>query len=97
MKNRVFKDYLPELLKKDYLLEMFKMLIPALFGFGLGYFPFHQQYDATERGKLNQDLNQLLVMNMQYSFVEDTAVIARWDKQRVTSRDSSLKYDAYCI
>jgi hypothetical protein len=92
MKNHLFKDY-P--------LELFKILLPALIGFGLGYLPFHQQYDATEKGKLNQDLNQLLAMNMQYSFVEDTAFIVRWDKHKistrdVSSRDSSLKYEAYC-
>lgn len=88
MKKHVFKDYFPELIK---------MLIPVIAGFILGYFTFHKQYDATEQGKLNQDLNQLLSMNMQYPFVEDTLFIARWDKRIVSSRDSSLKYDAYCI
>lgn len=86
---------------KHYLLELVKVLLPAVVGFALGYYPFHQQFDATEKGKLNQDLNQLLVMNMQYSFVEDTGFIDRWDKHKISSkdassRDSSLKYEAYC-
>ena len=80
----------------DYLLESVKLILPVILGFVLGYFPIRQQYNATEQGKLNQDLNQLLVINMQYSFVEDPVFIDRLNRHRVLSRDSSLKYEAYC-
>ena len=76
--------------------EILKLIIPASIGFLLAYITFSKQYDANEKGRLNENLNKLLDIDLQYTFVEDSAFIAWWDKHQGSNSDSSLKYQVYC-
>ena len=73
-----------------------KLIIPGFVGFVLAYITFSKQFDANEKGRLNDSLNKLLDVNLQYPFVEDNSFIARWNKNRGSNSDSSLRYQAYC-
>jgi len=81
---------------KSLLWEILKLIIPAFIGFLFAYITFSKQYDANEKGKLNDNLNKLLDVNLQYPFVEDSSFIAWWDKHKNSNSDSSLRYQSYC-
>ena len=51
--------------------EIIKMILSASIGFLFAYMTFSKQYDATEKGRLNENLNKILDINLQYPFVDD--------------------------
>ena len=81
---------------KDATWELTKIVVPVLLGFGLAYITFHKEFDATEKARLNDNLNKLLDVNLQYPFVDDSVYIARWNKDKDSNSDSSLRYQTYC-
>jgi hypothetical protein len=81
---------------KPFIWEILKLIIPAFIGFLLAYITFSKQYDANEKGRLNENLNKLLDKDFEYPFLEDSSFIAWWDKHKESNCDSSLRYQAYC-
>ena len=76
--------------------DIFKSIIPAFIGFLLAYITFSKQFDANEKSRLNENLNKLLDVNLQYPFVEDDSFISWWANHKTSNTDSSLRYQAYC-
>lgn len=72
------------------------MTIPAFIGFLFAYISFSKQFDANEKGRLNDNLNKLLDINLLYPYVEDSVFISWWNSHKSSSSDSSLRYQAYC-
>ena len=81
---------------KSFAWEILKLTIPAFVGFLFAYISFSKQYDANEQGRLNENLNKLLDVNLQYPYVEDSAFISWWDNHKTSNSDSALRYQAYC-
>lgn len=76
--------------------EISKLIIPALIGFGFAYFTFYKQFNAEQIGRLDDNLNKILDVSLQYPYVNDTVFIARWNLHKDSNSDSALRYDAYC-
>ena len=76
--------------------DVVKLLLSAFLGFLFAYFTFSKQYDATEKGRLNEDLNKLLDVSLQYPYVEDSFFIARWARNDSVGNDNALRYETYC-
>ena len=76
--------------------EILKLIVPAFIGFLLAYITISKQYDANEKARLNDNLNKLLDISLQYPFVEDNSFIVWWNKHKDSNNDSSLRYQAYC-
>jgi len=76
--------------------EITKLIIPAFVGFLLAYITFSKQFDANEKSRLNDNLNKLLDVNLQFPFVEDSSFITSWVKNKNSNSDSSLRYQTYC-
>jgi len=76
--------------------EITKLIIPAFVGFLFAYVTFSKEYDATEKDRLNNSLNKILDINLQYPFVEDSVFIAHWNLNKDSNSDSSLRYQTYC-
>jgi hypothetical protein len=69
----------------------------ALLTSAVSYYMFSKQFNTDEKYKLNQNLNKLLDIDMQYPFLEDSAFVARWDLNKAANSDSALRYQYYCI
>ena len=76
--------------------EIIKLIIPAFIGFFSAYTIFSKQYDIIESNRLNDNLNKILDINLQYPFVDDSSFIARWNKNKNSISDSSYRYQTYC-
>jgi hypothetical protein len=76
--------------------EIIKLIISATIGFLFAYITFSKQFDANEKGRLNDNLNKILDMDMQYPYVEDSTYINWWDNHKESNNDSSLRYQTYC-
>jgi len=76
--------------------DLLKLTIPAFLGFLLAYISFSKQFDASEKGRLNDNLNKLLDIDMQYPYLEDSVFITWWNNHKNSNSDSSLRYQAYC-
>jgi hypothetical protein len=59
-------------------------------------YEFNKNYDEAGLDRLNDNLNKIEDINLQYPFIEDTAFIARWDKNKNSNSDSALRYTTYC-
>lgn len=81
---------------KSFAWEISKLIIPAFMGFLFAYITFSKQFDASEQGRLNDNLNKLLDVNLQYPYVEDSTFISWWNNHKASNSDSSLRYQAYC-
>ncbi|HSZ35327.1 MAG TPA: hypothetical protein VK772_18580 [Puia sp.] len=55
-----------------------------------------KQYNADEKFRLNENLNKILDINLQFPFLEDSTYISRWDRIQNPFNDSSLRYQTYC-
>ncbi len=67
----------------------------ALAGFIFSLFPFFTEHNATEESRLNDNLNKILDVNLQYPFLEKDAYINWWDHHKDSNNDSSLRYQTY--
>jgi hypothetical protein len=76
--------------------EVAKLLFSALIGCGFAYFTFSKQFDATEKARLNDGLNKILDINMEYPFLVDSNFVTRWNKDKTSTKDSSIRYQTYC-
>jgi len=76
--------------------EISKLIVPAFVGFLFAYITFSKQYDANEKGRLNDNLNKLLDIDIQHPYVEDSSFIAWWSKNKNSNKDSALIYQTYC-
>ena len=81
---------------KNILWDIAKLIIPAFVGFLFAYITFSKQYDATERARLNDNVNKILDLNMQYPFVINNEFINKWSKAPQSNSDSSIRYQTYC-
>lgn len=63
----------------------------------ISYYTFLKQHNTDEKFRLNQNLNKLLDLDLQYPFLENSVFITRWDKNKDSNNDSSLRYQYYCI
>jgi|SRR5579871_5205041 len=76
--------------------EIIKLLLSSTLGFLFAYITFSKQYNATEKARLNDNLNKILDVNLQYPFVDDSAFIVKWNLNKYSNTDSSLRYQTYC-
>lgn len=76
--------------------DLFKIVLPAVVGFALAYITFNKEYDATEKARLNDNMNKLLDVDLQYPFLEDSVYIAHWAANKNAHNDSALRYQTYC-
>jgi hypothetical protein len=81
---------------RSYLWDLTKLIISAFLGFLFAYITFSKGFDANEKGRLNDNLNKLLEVNLQYPFVEDSIFIAKWNVNEDIGNDSALRYETYC-
>jgi len=63
----------------------------------ISYYIFLKQHNTDEKFRLNQNLNKLLDIDLQYPFLEDSAFVGWWDKNKESNKDSALRYGYYCI
>lgn len=82
---------------KNLLLDISKILITGIITWGLTYMTFRKNYDAAEVGRLNDNLNQILKIDLEYPIVEDSVFICRWSKEQNSNDKEHLQYRAYCI
>jgi hypothetical protein len=76
--------------------DIFIALTTAILTSSIGYYTFSKQYNSDEKFRLNQNLNKLLDINLQYPFLEDSTFIAWWNKHNGSNKDSALRYQTYC-
>jgi len=76
--------------------DLVKGIFTALIGFLLAYITFSKQFDSNEKGRLNDNLNKILDVNLQYPYVEDSTFIAWWNSHKNSNSDSALRYQTYC-
>ncbi len=72
-------------------------VVAVSLGFGLGYLSFSKQFNAEEKYRLNQNLNEILDIQLDYPFLEDSSFRAWWAKHSESNRDSAARYRTYCI
>ena len=81
--------------------EISKILITSILSgtvaYWLAYTTFSRQIDVDEKHRLDESLNRILDVNMQYPYFEDSIFISRWNKGDVTNSDSSIRYQNYCL
>lgn len=62
----------------------------------VGYITFSKQYNSDEKFRLNENINKLLDIELQYPFLEDSTFISKWERNRNSNNDSALRYLTYC-
>jgi hypothetical protein len=82
---------------RPFYLDITLALVTVVLGFGLGFLTFSKQFNAEEKFRLNQNLNKLLDIKLQYPFLEDSVFRSWWSKNKNSNNDSSLRYQTYCI
>jgi hypothetical protein len=55
-----------------------------------------KQFAADEEFRLNENLNKVLDIELQYPFLEDSTFIAHWERNRNLNNDSAMRYLTYC-
>ena len=83
-------------MKKETIVNLSFLLITNGFSWFLSYKIFDRNYDAAQLGRLNDNLNQILNVDLQYPYVEDTTFIKRWNEKGTSKSDSTLRYETYC-
>lgn len=73
-----------------------KLIIPALIGYAFAYFTFYKQFNAEQIGRLDDNLNKILDVSLQYPYVNDSVFISRWNLNKDSNSDSALRYNSYC-
>ena len=76
---------------------MIIVLISVSLAFLLNQIPFWKQYNTDEKFRLNQNINKLLDIELQYPFLEDSAFRIWWSKNQDSNSDSAQRYKTYCI
>jgi hypothetical protein len=76
--------------------DTLKILLSSGIAVCITYLTFSKQYNANEEARLNDDLNKIFEMNLQYPYLEDSLFISRWDQRNYPDNDSSYRYQTYC-
>jgi hypothetical protein len=90
------RSHRPRSISREILTSIITSVITTITVTALGYYTFSKQFNADEKFRLNQNLNKLLDITLQYPFLEDSAFVAWWDKNKNSNNDSSLRYQTYC-
>ncbi len=53
-------------------------------------------YKKEKKEKLNDKLNRILEIGIEYPYLESENFIFQWDKYRLTDDEKYLRYDMYC-
>lgn len=84
-------------MKPDLIKILISSFISMTITFILSYIAFDRQYKIDQKRILNDNLNKIIDINMQYPFFEDSSFISRWNNGDVLSFDSSIRYQDYCL
>ena len=79
------------------LIDISKILITSIITWSLTYLTFKKNYNATELARLNDNLNQLLQLDFDHPFLEDSTFISHWGKDLNSKEEKYLQYETYCI
>ena len=72
-------------------------IVTAVLTTAISYYMFWKQHNTDEKFRLNENLNKLLDIDLQYPFLEDSVFVARWKTNKKSNNDSALRYEYYCI
>ncbi len=55
-----------------------------------------QLYQNERKEKLNQELNRIIELGIQYPYVENKTFTSKWNEMKLANDEKYLRYDMYC-
>lgn len=84
-------------MRSDVLKILLSAILSALITWLLTFNAFQRQSLSDQKVRIDESLNKILDVNLQYPYLEDSMFIQRWNSGEVLKSDSSLRYQNYCL